>query len=380
MKKRHRNIFLSLLLVVLTALMIGGCGKAADTGSSDQGTPPAEPAQPAAKDPGVEVAIVPEADLLFYLDLADMRATPIMQALRDRRETQGDTAPAQMNEADWSKIKELTGLDDEDLLTVVVSADLNAIDIQATRVYEQIKQLRGACAIALAKPLSYDKVAQSMRVMLSRSAKSQFEEIELAERPVARVVPTSTKEPIVYATVSASARTLLITFDESVMEAMLERDSNNAPATPNAELVRLGSKIAEGTQIQLMVLANDTMRARIAEGINSMADPNPQQHQSQKGILAGFLSPLKNTQNVVLGTKAVEALDMRLAIELGNASEAQQCAHLIQSFIVPMMMKSFDTIDPDNKIQADNTFMVMNEDNTLIFTLQVTQQDVANWQ
>jgi hypothetical protein len=185
---------------------------------------------------------------------------------------------------------------------------------------------------------------------------------------------------VVHATVSGSGKTVLIAFTEDAMKGMLERDTSGQPATPDPDLVRLGGSIADGTQMRLLLLASDAMRKKIADAIDGMADPNPQEKQSQKGIMAGFFSPLRNTQNIVMWAKAADAIDLRFALELGNASEAQQCAHLIQSFIVPMIIKSFETTDPENKMQVDDSLSVVNEDNALIFTLQVNEEDVANWQ
>ncbi len=374
MKLRNRTPFISLSLIAL-AILISGCGK------KQEACRPAPhkavtPAAPATRDPGVQVAVVPDADLLYYLDIAAMRETPIMKVIREKRAAEGKTAPAQMDEDDWSKIKKLTGLDEEDLVSLLISADLDTFDID-NRMSQELKQLKGACAIALAKPLTHAKVQECMRIM---SSKSQLEEIELAGRPVVRVLSSSPKEPVIYTTVSATEKTLFIAVTESAMEGMLQRDSEGQSATPDPELTRLGATITDGAQMRLLLLASDPMRAKIAGLIDGAADSNPQQKQSKRGIMAGFFSPLRNTRNIVLWAKAAEAIDLRFALELGTASEAQQCAHLIQSFIVPMIGKSFESTDPENKMQIDDSLDAINEDNMLVFTLQVTEQDVQNWQ
>jgi hypothetical protein len=377
MTTRTRHHYISLALVAL-AVLISGCGK------KEEACCPADkavtPAAAATRDPGVQVAVVPDADLLYYFDLAAMRETPIVKLITEKRAEAGKTAPGQMDEADWAQIKEITGLDEEDMLTMLISADLDAFDPTNTRISQEVRKTHGACAIALAKPLPYAKVRESMRVMSADSAKTKLEEIELAGRTVTRVTPSSTREPVVYATVSATEKTLLIAFTEKAMTGMVQRDADGQSATPHPDLVKLGSTIADGTQMRLLLLASDAMREKIGELIRSMADPTPQQQQSQKGILAGFLSPLRNTKNIVFWAKAAEAIDLRLALELGNPSEAQQCAHLLQSFIIPMIAKSFETTDPENKMQIDDSFGVVEEENSLVFTLRVAEQDVQNWQ
>jgi len=376
MTRKTRYQLISLTLIAL-AIFIGGCGKKQDACCpADEAL---TPAAPATRDPGVQVAVVPDADMLYYLDLASMRETPIMKLIEGKRAAAGKTAPGQMDEANWEEIKELTGLDKTDMLSILISADLDSFDVGASRMSHEIKKVRGACAIALAKPLSYDKVRESMRVMKASSTKAKLEELELAGRTVTRVTPSSLTEPVIYATVSATEKTLLISFTEEEMTGMLQRDNDGQPASPDPNLIRLGNTMADGTQMRLLLLASDIMRGKIAELINSMADPNPQQQQSQKGVLAGFLSPLRNTKNIVLLAKASESLDVRFALELGNTSEAQQCAHLLQSFIIPMISKSFETTDPENKMQIDDSFDIVNEENSLVFTFQVTEQDVESW-
>lgn len=377
MKLSKRTACTSLFIFAL-AIVLSGCGKKETGACCPADKPEATPAA-VARDPGVQVAIVPDADLLYYMDLAAMRETPIMKSIKAKREAAGKTAPAQMDEAEWDKIKELTGLDEEDMLSLLVSADLDTMDITNPRIHQEVKQANGACAIALSKPLPFAKIHECMGVMSSRAGKAKLEQIELAGRPVARVLPSSPKEPIVHATASASEKTLLIAFTEEAMTAMIQRDTEGQPATPDPNLIRLGSTITDGTQMRLLLLASDAMREKIAKQLDAVSDAKPQEQQTQRGIMAGFFSPLRNTQNIVLWAKAAEAIDLRFALELGNASEAQQCAHLIQSFIVPMIGKSFEATDPDNKVKIDDSLEAFNEDNTLVFKLQVTEQDVQNW-
>jgi hypothetical protein len=128
------------------------------------------------------------------------------------------------------------------------------------------------------------------------------------------------------------------------------------------------------------VLTSDAIRARIKAKLDAMRDPTPHMQQTQIGMMVAFFSPLRNLRNLVLGVKASDTLDLKLSGDLNNASEAQQCAHLIQTFIVPLIVKSFETTDPENKIQADDSLQADNVDHTLYFTLQVTEQDVQNWQ
>ncbi len=365
---------LILLTLVASALVVGGCGKQqATTGPADKTATPA-------RDVGVNAAIVPDADLLYYLDLASMRQTPVMKQIKEKRAAAGRTAPGRMDEADWAKVQELTGLSEEDILTVLVSADLDSFNIDAPRMSKEIREVNGGAAVSLAKPLSYDKVREVMQMMSSSSPNAKLEEIELGGRKVARVIPSGPREPIVHATSSRTEMTLLIAFTEEAMADMILRDSSGQPASPDPDMIRLGSTIEEGTQMRLLLLASDTMRGKIAALIDSMADANPQQQQSQRGIVAGFLSPLRNTKNLVFWAKAADVIVLRFALELGNASEAQQCAHLLQSFVLPMLAKSFETTDPENRIKIDDSIEIADQDSSLVFTLQVTEEDVKNWQ
>lgn len=365
-------------LAAATVLMVG-CGNKPADARRPADTPPPK-AVKAGSSQGVQVAVVEGADMLFTLDMAAMRETPIMQAIKARREADGKTAPGKMGEDEWVRIQEVTGLTEKDFLTVLLSADLDTIDLDNPKPSQEINGAMGSCAIALAKSLPFPKLYECMGILSSRSKGAKLEEIEIAGRPVARVLPTSPKEPVVHTAVSRGGNTLLIAFNAAAMEGMLARDNANEAGTPDPKLTELGTKVENGTQVRLLVLASDGMRKRIQAKIDSFKDPNPQEHQTKAGMMVTFFSPIRNIKNFVMGAKAGEALDVILSGDLANASEAQQCAHLLQSFIVPMIGKSIESIDPENKLQVDDSLMADNKEATLLFTLKVTAQDVIHWQ
>lgn len=369
--------FLLALALGLTLIVAGGCGKpepAAAPGraeSSPVGTTESSPV-------GTDAAIVPGADLILDVDMADARGTPIYAAVKARNEA-GNTSEDEAPSEKARQIEELTGLTDEDVLSILVSADLDTIDIDSPTMYKELQQGSIALALEVSKALTFEQLYKTMGILSSDSKGARLDQFELAGRPIGRITPTSPKEPVVLAALSGAGTTVLIAFTEPNMTAMLERDRSGTSEPISPGLESLAQTLPAGSQIRLLLLASDAMRANIREKMRVLGEPEVAGKPTPTTMMLSFLGPLQNIQTLSFGLKADEVATVAIAGALERPEDAQQCSQMFNAFLVPIAQKAIEQEDPENKLQVDDSIKVVDDGPILRISFVVAQQDIENW-
>lgn len=102
--------------------------------------------------PGAQAAMVPDANFVMLLNVEAMRNAPIgkeLEKLSDQNEAIQEEAPKEF----YEKLKKETGLTEEDLASVLLSANLSGIDFENP---PDLGTLDIVAAIRLRKPVSLD--------------------------------------------------------------------------------------------------------------------------------------------------------------------------------------------------------------------------------
>ncbi len=134
------------ILACITLVGIG-CGNGAQVSNS----------QPAS---GGDIAVIQDADVVMRADLQGMRDSAIYTLIKDLADNQADTGlQIQEMEQVAEQLKDITGLEEDDFLTVTFSAVLEGIDFETDHMDER---LNAVMAIELAKPITIDQLEEAI--------------------------------------------------------------------------------------------------------------------------------------------------------------------------------------------------------------------------
>jgi hypothetical protein len=332
-----------------------------------------------AADSGVKAAIVPAADLVCEFDIAAFRQASIVQkiqALRKRSASNPTEADARAAKAE--KIKQITGLTENDVLSVLVSADLKTYDLNSANASEEFKKLRGVVAIGLAKTVTTAQIIEVFKILTEGGKFARFEEIKIGERAVVQVTPTAPKEPTIYVAPSRTMKTVFLTVNQETLASVLQRDVKGTVEPLGSGFATLDRTLPAGAQLRVLLLVSDSMRAMMRQRVDELRQQAEKQ-PSPLSVAINFIGPLQNLRNASLALKATADAEFMMAGELENPQDAEQCAHLIQSFIIPMVQKASEQVQAMKDVKAVQTLAITNEGSALRIGLKVTEADVDAW-
>ncbi len=316
--------------------------------------------EPAAPD----IAVVPGADVYGSMDLAAWRSAPVW------------TAMSQEADKAVGLLSEITGLEEEDFLSVAFSMDIDDWNTSAP-AHKEMSRVPAFVCVRLARPLSFEKLVEAVRVMKENSPASRLETFTVSGRPVLRVVPTSPREPVIHATVSESGRELYLALNEDSMAAGISRAAENAGAPLNPALKHLLASVVPSAQFRLAVLPSAAMRERLANAFKSITGDDPQTAKTtQAAMMVTFLGPIHTIQALALSVSAGEQIDVALAGDLAGPNEAAQCAHLMQSFIIPMVQKGVQATGQQDQMLLDDTISISADNATLKVAFALSPGDM----
>jgi len=129
-------------------------------------------------------------------------------------------------------------------------------------------------------------------------------------------------------------------------------------------------------QFRLSMLASDAMRQRLTEKFEAMRGPNPQAAQNQMAMMLTFIGPIHTLKNLALGIRTTEEAEVTLAGELNSETDAQQCAHLMQTFIIPMVQKAVETAGKADAMRVDDSLSIRSEAAALLVRFAIGMGDI----
>ncbi len=147
MKRKSGSRYIVGGILAFITLVGMGCGNGARVSDSKPAT-------------GGDIAVIPDADVVMCADLQGMRDSAIYTLIKDLADNQPDTGlQFQEMEQVAEQLKDITGLEEDDFLTVTFSAVLKGIDFDADHVDAR---MNAVMAIELAKPLTIDQLEEAI--------------------------------------------------------------------------------------------------------------------------------------------------------------------------------------------------------------------------
>lgn len=341
-------------LAVALPLVLAGCG----------GSGPRE---------ALDAAIVPGADVVVRMELAALREAPIFAGLHGDEEAPDAATPADdSGEApalDGRRFLEVTGLEPDDVVTLVFSADLDPLDVDPGSARPELDRVPAAAALRLARPLDLDTLEKAILAAAPPAAAPTVTRLELSGVPALHVEASGPEASKVFLASVASGTILLVAAARDSLAGALDRTRSGEAAPLAGELERLVAALPAEAQTRVGFVVpqkfRDGLKARLEE-------PPP-----ELAAFAGFAAPFEDLQSLSLSVHADQDLTVVLAGDLGADEPAQQASAILGGLLGPMAKSALASALHREAAEVDDRLRVAAEGSALAITLRLTAEDLA---
>lgn len=283
----------------------------------------------------LRASFVEGADVMFYLDGKTVNSSAFSQAVQSQQ-SPADTAA---KEAKAAQLKEATGLEEDDVLILAFSMNLDGIDFQAQDP-EQLGNAKAVLAVDLAKAITLEQVKAGLEVMAEDAA--QKPTITIGNQDGLDVLILGSAEDQdqgpdqAFATLSPNGKTVLLAFNTASLKDGLARIDAGEMAAPSDDMAAAIQSIGDRHVRMALVLPMEA-RQKIQQGVQAAA---------AQGGMGGMMAPFATTQSLLISANTTENLDLALSLDLGNPGNATQAAGMMQGMLPMMMMGMQQQLGP----------------------------------
>lgn len=374
---------LGLTAGVALALSSVGCG-------SEAGAPAASATSPAGSPPAdvSAAAIVPGADLVARIDVAAIRSTP---ACRDAAEggaaagiSEEDEEGAEKDDMDFEAFQRVSGLTPEDVLGVVIAADMDTVDLDAEDANARFASAGGVVAIHLARRLTPDTLAKALEAANAGKNDREVRRIEVAGHPAVQVARVETADaspddeedgpeppPDLFAASGAGEGTVFLAPNQASLAGALQRADAKAFEKIPAPLESVRGSLPEGAQVKLAFLAPEKLRTGIQDQLAEA------KQEPEAAMWAGMVTPFEKLQSIGLGVECGEEMRVGIGADLGSAESASQAAALLNGMVLPMAKGGMAQKLGKIPAEIDDRVSAAAKGSTLSLNVRLTKDEIA---
>lgn len=274
----------------------------------------------------LRAGFVENADVLVFMDIAKMNRSEFSQTV----EAQQDAETKALAEEKAAKFTAATGLEEEDVLAMTFSMDIDNIDFQKQDPAE-LENAQAVVAIELAKPITLEQAKAGLETMGEEGNMTANLSITQADGlDVIKLESTNAAEgpDSAFGTLSPDGKTFLMAFNTLSLKDGLARIAAGQGAAPSDDMAAAIQSIGDRQARVVLVLPGEA-RQKIQEGVQAAA---------AQGGMGAMLAPFASAKSLIISANVDSALDFYLSLDLGNPGNATQAAGMVQGMLPMMMM------------------------------------------
>jgi hypothetical protein len=320
----------------------------------------------------LQAAHVPSADVLVRVDLEAIRATPTCKdfAKSDEADEAEGAPEAASAAAQLDEIQKITGLTEDDVVSLLISADLDGVDIGG-EAEPDLSKANGVLAVQLSKALPNAKLIEAAKTAGAKREEGAVEEIVVAGQPAVKLAAKEEGDPDLFLTVAPGDLTVFAAPSVASLEGALQRAQSGQFAAVPAGLETVRGTLPAAAQLQLAFLTPDKLRQGIQEQLEkAKADP-------EAASWAGMVEPFKDLQSLAIGVECGADLKVGIGGDLGNPEAATQVASMLQMMVLPMATGAMAESLGKQPQEISEQLQVAAEGQTLKISVKLSQADIA---
>ncbi len=329
----------------------------------------------------VQAALVPSADFVARVDLESIRATSACQDFVKKEEGEAekeaekeaeDSEAAKSAADQLEEIQRITGLTSDDVSMLLVSADLEAMEVGGEGAAKKdLSKANGVLAIQLKKPLPNAKLVEAAKAAAAKSKGGQAEEVQVAGQTAVRLVTEKADDPDLYLTMAPGETVVYVAPNTTSLEGALQRAGSGEMSALPAELQTVQGTLPAGAQLKLAFVAPDKLRQGIQEQLTkAKEDPEAM-------MWAGMLEPFKDLRSLAIGAECSAELRVGIGSDLGTPEGAVQLATMLKTMVLPMAQGGLAKTLGKQPQEVEDRLEVSTEGQTLKIGVRLTQEDMA---
>lgn len=306
------------------------------------------------------------ADLLLHVDAAGLQGTPFSKAV-DGQKSEEAKAEAK---AKADKFTAATGLTEDDMQVVVLSADIDNIDFES-KDPKQFETLPALAAFQLGKAVTLEQVKAGIMVMQEESGKPGMEMstaskdgLEVLVLKPANTKPDGPQE--FYAVTSSDGKNVLFGLNTASLKDGLSRIDAAATSAPSPDMANAIRAIGN-KQFRFAFVLPQVMRQKLQAELGGNAGGDP---------MGAMFLPLASTQALLISAHADQNLDLSILLDLGDAAKAQQATGMLQSMVMPMLMMGAGEQLGPNAMSVAQKVKLAPQEGAVSLSISLTPDDV----
>ncbi len=283
----------------------------------------------AERDPGVEAAILPGADLVARIDLDAVRSSGFLDSL-----SAGDSESRAIPMGTWTELSrrlEASGLPAGDVREIFVFARIDVIEFAAPGKRDRSGPVPALAAVSLANPISTEKLAAALAAVWEGRTTSPFTAGDAAGIELVSAKPG---ERSIFAATSRKGTTLYLATDREILEGALARDRSGAYEKLSADLTRIDDSLPAGLDARVILLAPSRLTAKLFDKPGRGTGNRP------ATMAESMLEPFRQLGSLTLAVDLTDDARIALVGDLSGEDEARSARTLMATMILPNLSKA----------------------------------------
>lgn len=317
------------------------------------------------------VAIMPGADFVMTMDMDAIRGTGFNKSMEDMK-AEFEEMARQMNpdagamQELQEKLKEVTGLEDDDISSVAIAVELDAVDFDAA---EPPKTIDAVAAIGLNKAMTTAQLGEA----LNELAKEEEVEIKEAEYNGVKVflVPMDDVDaPIdVVAIAMVSDDKVCVMGPQTAVEAAIDRAQTGTVAEISEGLAKVMGVAADGSQMILGMALTDQMK----DMAGKQAESAPQ------GPQGAAVRSMKSIEGVCFSMLVADDADIAVTGLFGQAEDAEAMKGFVDSMVISGAKMFIGMAAQGEPLPLLDSLQAVAEGNTASLVMTLSEQDIKTF-
>jgi len=272
----------------------------------------------------LHAGFVENADVFMYMDISSMNASPFSKAIEEQ---QTPEAKALADEK-TALFTAATGLDQDDVISMVFSMDIDNIDFQAQDPAE-LEKAQAIVAIELAKAITLEQAKAGLENMSEEGempAELTITTVDGIE--VIKLVSSDAGEgpDSAFGTLSEDGKTFLMAFNTLSLKDALARIKAGEMSAPTADMATAMTSVGD-SHVRIVLVLPPMARQKIQEGIQATV---------AQGGMGAMIAPFATAKSLIMSANTTQDLDFSLSLDLDNTGNATQASGMIQGML-PML-------------------------------------------
>jgi hypothetical protein len=325
-----------------------------------------------------QAGFVPSADFVARVDFEAFRNTPAYKNLvKDDEATEeaaSESVKAQGKVEQLEEIRRITGLTPDDIVAVIISADLDTVDLGGEETEPDISKVNAVLAVQLSKSLPNTKLVEAAKAIAGKDNRGTAEEVQVAGQPAVKLSSEDEDEPDLFVTSGPGEQIVFMAPNTASLEGALKRARSGEFSGVPAGLETVRGTLPAGAQFKLAFLTSPELRQGIREQLEKAKE------EPDAMMLSGMVEPFKDLQSLAVGVECGDGLRVGIGCDLGSPESANKVATMLQTMVLPMVTGGLAQSLGKEPQEISDRLEIKAEGQALKIGVKFTQEDIATLQ